>query len=180
MKIYLASAWSRREEMQGIAENLKLMGHEITSRWLVNEKDSSTFPADGKASQIDNDAREAKHTVNALHDVEDVLTADAIVRFSDAPEMVWPLVPARLLSGARNFEFGLMYAAELFAQTWAKYNLSATDGKGRRLIATERKLLFVVDGKQNIFDRLPEVMHLKDVNQLYEVMARAAELERGE
>lgn len=172
MKVYLASAWSRRSEMQGIAQNLKLMGHEITSRWLVNEKDSSTFPADGKASQIDNDACEAKHTVNALNDVEDVLTADAIVRFSDAPEMVWPLVPARLLSGARNFEFGLMYAANLFNSIFEKHPEWGIYGKQR--------LMFVVDGKQNIFDRLPEVMHVRDVNQLYEVFKRAAELERGE
>jgi hypothetical protein len=179
MRIYLASAWSRREEMQHIAWVLKLQGHEITSRWLVNEKDSSTFPADGKASQIDNDAREAKHTVNALHDVEDVLTADAIVRFSDAPEMVWPLVPARLLSGARNFEFGLMYGADLYNQAIEVHGLQVFTKEGHR-VTFERKLMFVVDGKQNIFDRLPEVMHVKDVNQLYEIMSRAAELERGE
>lgn len=178
MKVYLASAWSRREEMQGIADNLRLMGHEITSRWLVNEKDSSTFPDDGKASQIDNDAREAKHTVNALHDVEDVLAADAIVRFSDAPEMVWPLVPARLLSGARNFEFGVMYTADVIANSLEDRTVQAY--YNGNIVVGKRRLMFVVDGKQNIFDRLPEVMHVKDVNQLYEVFKRAAELERGE
>ena len=172
MKVYIASAWSRREEMQTIAHNLELMGHEITSRWLVNEKDSSTFPADKKASDIDDAEREARHQINALHDVEDVIKADAIVRFSDAPEMVWPLVPARLLSGARNFEMGLMYGIEMVIQ--------ALETQGYCGGIPDHKLFFVVDGKQNIFDRLPEVMHVKDTNQLYEIMSRAAELERGE
>ena len=164
MRIYLASAWGRREEIASVAYMLENMGHRITSSWLTNEKDSSTFPVNGNAAVLDDEAKEAKHQTNALQDVQDVLTADAIVRFSDAPEMVWPLVPARLLSGARNFEFGLMYAADFY----------------NNFLAWGRKLMFVVDGKQNIFDRLPEVMHLKDVNQLYEVMSRAAELERGE
>jgi hypothetical protein len=170
MKVYLASAWSRRSEMQTIAKNLELMGHEITSRWLVNEKDSSTFPADGKASQIDTNAREAKHTENALNDVEDVLSADAIIRFSDAPEMVWPLVPARLLSGARNFEFGLFYGIDYLLKKWNERNPD---------IPLPRRLLFVVDGKQNIFDRLPEVMHINDINKMYDIFYRAAMLEAG-
>jgi hypothetical protein len=170
LKVYLASAWSRRSEMQVIADNLKLMGHEITSRWLVDEKDMSTFPTDNKASDIEDAQREEKHTINALHDVEDVLSADAIVRFSDAPEMVWPLVPARLLSGARNFEMGLMYGIDQTIAVLQEAGISDAS----------RKLFFVVDGKQNIFDRLPEIMHIKDVNQLYEVFKRAAELERGE
>ena len=34
MKIYLASRYSRIEELKGHAEELVILGHEVTSRWL--------------------------------------------------------------------------------------------------------------------------------------------------
>lgn len=74
----------------------------------------------------------------AYLDLADVDEADAIVRFSDT--ITSDKMPSHLLSGARMVEFGYAKA------------------KG--------KTLYVVGGKQNVFDRLDGIVHVKDVNEL--------------
>lgn len=173
MKIYLASAWSRKEEMQGIANQLTAMGHEITSRWLFNEKDQSTLvplSKDAVASQFESVAREALHQEHALHDVEDVLRADCLIRFSDADEMAFPLVASKLCSGARHFEMGLAYL-------WGKLAEFYANEMPNSEIIVKPNIIFVVGGKQNIFDRLPEIMHVENTSKMLNIMRRAAILE---
>lgn len=86
----------------------------------------------------------------AYLDLNDVAEADAIVRFTD-PEFLdteTPLVSRALISGARFVEFG--YAKAL------------------------GKTLYVVGGKQNVFDRLDGIVHLKDVDELCHVLSQEA------
>jgi len=96
MKIYLAAAFSRQEEIKQVALRLESKGLEITSRWL-----------DVKKERLE----------NAFMDVEDVRRADILVRFTDPVRYSLvtmtvnnePHVPARLISGARHFETGLAW-----------------------------------------------------------------------
>lgn len=75
---------------------------------------------------------------NALCDVNDVSDCDVFVRFSD--DLTSALVPSHLATGGRMFEMGLAYALG--------------------------KPIYVVGGKQNIFDRLPNIIHVKDFAHL--------------
>lgn len=74
----------------------------------------------------------------AYIDLADVDAADGIVRFAD--QVSGALTPSRLMSGARHFEFGYAKA------------------KG--------KTLYVVGGRQNVFDRLDGIVHVKDAAEL--------------
>jgi nucleoside 2-deoxyribosyltransferase len=76
----------------------------------------------------------------ALVDIEDIKAADILVRFSDAENMEKPTLPSNLVSGARMFEFGFAWALG--------------------------KPIVVVGGRQNVFDYLPNVVHVKDVKAL--------------
>lgn len=145
MRVYLAAAWSRRDEMREIATDLRSLGVEITSRWLIE----AHAPPGGEERHM----RE-----NACIDLEDVRQSDCIVRFTDTLDTVSPIarhfvgdghaswyVPHKYLSGARMVEMG--YALAL------------------------GKAVVVVGGKQNVFDRLPQVIHLKDVEELKRYLA---------
>jgi hypothetical protein len=96
MKLYLAAAFSRQEEIKLIAVRLESKGLTITSRWLEVKKE---------------------RLENAFMDVEDVRRADILVRFTDTVQSSLitmtgynePYVPARLISGARHFETGLAW-----------------------------------------------------------------------
>lgn len=142
-KIYLAAAWGRRFEIKQVALILERMGYEVTSRWL----DQENFGASNLQNTADKEMFLQKH---ALIDVDDVLRADILIRFSDADEMKKPLVDSKLVSGARMFEMGMAYATNLFAH---------------------EMLIIVVGGNQNIFDRLPNVRHVVNVNALYDLLA---------
>lgn len=139
IKIYLAAAWGRRLEIKELSEKIKKLGFGITSRWL-DQEDSGAF-----AALPNTEAKERFLRQHAVMDVQDVYSADILIRFSDAEEMKQPLVDSRLLSGARNFEMGLAY------------------GLGKKLI--------VVGGYQNIFDRLANIQHVKDVSALMDLLA---------
>ncbi len=148
MKVYLAAAWSRREEIEEVAVRLRKLGVEVTSNWLTEEKAMQTG------------AREKFLRDRAYLDLNDVARADAIVRFTDdlsvfnlfafkdsqfdLTEIITRL--KALTSGARHVEFG--YAKAL------------------------GKTLYVVGGKQNVFDRLDGIVHLKDVDELCQVLSQ--------
>lgn len=81
MKIYLASRYSRRDELRVIADELRGLGHTITSRWLdttweEKERDSQVY-----SSAAPPEYRE-KHSVE---DLDDVLAADTFVAFTEEP-----------------------------------------------------------------------------------------------
>jgi nucleoside 2-deoxyribosyltransferase len=144
MRVYLAAAWSRRAEIALVAEKLRAVGVEITSNWLAEEKAMQT----GAMEKFLRD--------RAYIDLSDVDRADAIVRFTDAyvdHEKTTPwmdrkttpyMIPSHFASGARMFEMGYAKA--------------------------RGKTMYVVGGKQNVFDRLDGVIHLKDVDELLNVM----------
>jgi nucleoside 2-deoxyribosyltransferase len=80
----------------------------------------------------------------AYVDLQDVDKADAIVRFADVN--LKRKVDRALVSGARMFEFGYAKA--------------------------RGKTLYVVGGKQNVFDRLDGIVHVKDVDALVRLLKR--------
>jgi hypothetical protein len=64
-KIYCASRYSRREEMFGYAQKMRLLGHEVTARWLNGNELGLT------SAEI------------ALLDYEDVCRADLLIWFTE-------------------------------------------------------------------------------------------------
>jgi hypothetical protein len=97
LKIYLAAAWSRRDEIAQVSKELEAMGIgiEITSRWLREPT---------KLGKLKKNFRRKR----ALEDVADVCRASHLVRFSD--DLSKATVPSSLATGARMFEMGLAYA----------------------------------------------------------------------
>lgn len=87
MKIYLAARFSRLEEMRKYAEELIEDGHEITSSWNFGGEEGLTF------------------TDIALLDVKDVLSADAVVSFTEPYGSSNP-------GGGRHVEFGVALATK--------------------------------------------------------------------
>lgn len=128
MRVYLAAAWGRRLEILAVAERLRSLGIEVTSRWLIEETDMSNN-------------RDQFLAERAEIDLADVDSADALVRFTD---VLTPTVDSRLVSCARMVEFGYAKA------------------RGKRL--------YVCGGHQNVFDFLPGVIHIKDVDELCNVL----------
>lgn len=91
MKLYLAARYSRREEMADYANLLTIMGHEVTSRWLMGHHHAWTGEYDSLWQQF------------ALADFEDVDKAEVVVSFTH---------PRNTLTagGGRHSEFGYGYA----------------------------------------------------------------------
>ena len=92
MKIYLASRYSRIEEMQTYADQLYANGHEITSRWI---KGNHQISDEGLSIQ----AEESKRIQFAQEDLEDLSTADIIIAFTEEPR-------ATNSRGGRHVELG--------------------------------------------------------------------------
>lgn len=130
MKIYLAAAWGRREEILRVADRLRREGVDVTSSWLTEEEG------------MQSGSKERFLRERAYVDLQDVDRADALVRFADTPRT--RSVPRALISGARMFEMGYAKAK----------------GKG----------LIVVGGKQHVFDRLADVIHVKDADALVRLL----------
>ena len=130
MKVYLAAAWGRREEILLVADRLQNVGVEITSGWLTEEEG------------MQSGSKERFLRERAYVDLQDVDKADALVRFADVN--LKRKVSRESVSGARMFEFGYAKA------------------KG--------KTLYVVGGKQNVFDRLDGIVHVKNVDALVRLL----------
>lgn len=105
---------------------------------------TSNWLTEEKAQQTG--AKEKFLRDRAYLDLRDVDEADAIVRFTDDFPAQANLVAKHFISGARHFEFGYAKA------------------KG--------KTLYVVGGKQNVFDRLDGIVHVKDVDELCQVLSQ--------
>ena len=69
MRVYLAHNYAAKESLLAIKKTLEAAGIEVTSRWIEAEPDN---PYDLKVLEDE-----------AVKDVEDVLSADAIIHFSD-------------------------------------------------------------------------------------------------
>lgn len=87
MKLYIAALYSRRKEMERIADLLKSKGFEITSRWVYGAEEN-----EGRT-----------RAQNAIMDLEDVDRADMVLSFTH---------PRGTLTsgGGRHVEFGYAYA----------------------------------------------------------------------
>jgi nucleoside 2-deoxyribosyltransferase len=93
MKLYLAAAFSRHEEIAAVAKQLKKLGVDVTSSWLKEETRDNPSPEF---------LRE-----RAYIDLRDIAASDGVVRFSDFDFENKPIFfNNKLLTGARHFEFG--------------------------------------------------------------------------
>jgi hypothetical protein len=99
MNIYLAAAWSRREEMKKLAGELErdIPGLIVNSRWIKEEPSSNRWFTQKKMI--------ATRRERAQQDRQDVEAADILVRFTDdlSPKMV----PSYLATGSRMVEMGI-------------------------------------------------------------------------
>lgn len=92
MKVYLAAAYERREEMQGVRDVLQALGHEVTSRWIDQDL-SGQQEAAGTAELA---ADPAAYTKFADKDIEDLRAAEVVVSFTGGGGR-----------GGRHVEFGM-------------------------------------------------------------------------
>jgi predicted metal-dependent HD superfamily phosphohydrolase len=97
MKIYLAARFDRKVEMKELSQEIKVLGVEVTSRWL----DEAPMPH-GK------EEREQFLLDTAAMDRDDVKSADVLVRFSD--DLSTLTIPARWGTASRMEETGMAYA----------------------------------------------------------------------
>lgn len=92
-----------------------------------------------------------ENTRLALEDKQDAVTADVLVRFTD--DLSSPTVPSYMATGSRMVEMGMAIISGV--------------------------PVIVVGGKQNLFDCLPEVQHVKNVAALKRVLQRLQKVENG-
>lgn len=95
MKIYLASRYSRRNQMREFANELAGLGHTVTSRWIDTD-----FPIAeaGQSAAAPPELREKYAQI----DLEDIDAADMLVNFAEAPGSGG--------RGGRHVEFGYALA----------------------------------------------------------------------
>ena len=97
-RIYLASRFSRREEMLGHAEVLASLGHEVVSRWVFGAHEIV-----GKGGE-DTAYPEEQRADFAAHDIADVERADIVLSFTEEPRK------PSTNRGGRHVEFGYALA----------------------------------------------------------------------
>ena len=89
MKIYLAASYSRRQELQSYAAQLRADGHTVTARWITGVHDD---PHTNEATC-------------AQDDVADIYAADCTLSFTDSPT-------SGRKRGGRHVEFGIALARD--------------------------------------------------------------------
>ncbi len=80
MKIYLASRFSRNDEMRGVRDVLTALGHEITSRWIDQHGGDQLESAAQEV--LNSDPESVCHF--GVHDLEDIQAADTTISFTSA------------------------------------------------------------------------------------------------
>ncbi len=90
MNIYLASKYSRMEELRSYRAELQALGHTVTSRWLDGNHEASD----------ESDPTNADLVRWALEDIEDIHASDLLICFTGGEK-----------STGRNIEFGIMLAS---------------------------------------------------------------------
>lgn len=96
VKLYLAARYSRKQELLEYREFLIDQGFEVECRWLTMDHDIPTVGvAEDKAAEF------------AQHDVDDLLAADRVLCFTEAPGFKGPRG-----RGGRHVELGLALAWE--------------------------------------------------------------------
>lgn len=93
MKFYLASRYSRYLEMQLVRDELRSLGHEVTSRWINGDHQLSN-------EGLSNEAQAEERLRLATEDFTDVLAAEVVVSFTEPPRTTNS-------RGGRHVEFGI-------------------------------------------------------------------------
>jgi len=130
---YLAARYGRRLELVEYADQLRELGHQVTSRWLEGQHQADTLEVDagGEVHQVPEIACRF-----AEEDVEDVTFADVVVAFSEPPR-------SSASRGGRHVEFGM-------ALGW----VLAVDGGRRRVV--------VIGQRENVFHCLSQIQVVPD------------------
>lgn len=101
MKIYLASRYSRREELCEYRKKLEDLGHSVTSRWLNGKHQISDggkpIGNHGESLVEGDDGSSSEH---AREDVKDVEDCDLLIAFTEPPR-------SNASRGGRHVELGL-------------------------------------------------------------------------
>lgn len=100
MRVYLASRYSRRQEMNIYADQLREYGYIIDVRWLV---DNHQAPDDTLEINETVDTSNNIAAVFAQDDVEDLMASDIVISFSEEPRSTHS-------RGGRHVEFGMALA----------------------------------------------------------------------
>ena len=94
-KIYLAARYSRRDEVAHYQGEARLLGFDVTSRWLEGTHEI----VDGRSRQADDASRQRF----AREDWDDLVAADIVISFTEGPD-------AKKSRGGRHVEFGAALA----------------------------------------------------------------------
>jgi hypothetical protein len=97
MKVYLASRYSRREELCKVREDLQKLGFEVTSRWL-----NGNHQIDDQGLSVE--AKSAERLRFAIEDWHDLMAADMCISFTESPR-------STNSRGGRHVEFGAALAS---------------------------------------------------------------------
>jgi hypothetical protein len=93
MRIYLAARYARIDEMRCVATTLTILGHQITSRWILGADDLTDEP-------IDEQEEKAIRAAYAYRDREDLEQAQCCISFTESPSPT-------MGRGGRHAEFGI-------------------------------------------------------------------------
>ena len=96
MRIYLAARYPRRRELRAYGAQLEVLGHEVTSNWLLTDDDDLDASM-GTAENL------PKWEEIAEEDVLDILGSDVFIQFTDG----------ELWRGGNQFELGYAYRLDL-------------------------------------------------------------------
>lgn len=124
VRIYLAAMYSRRAEMERYAESLRRYGLTVDARWFTGQHESS--------ESQEQEMTLGQRRVAAVEDIEDLTAADALVAFTEPPNVQGD----GLTRGGRHVEFGMALALG--------------------------KPVVVVGPRENVFHTLPQVRQFDD------------------
>jgi hypothetical protein len=100
--VYLASRYSRADEMQGVRDVLRGLGVKVASRWIDRHPDTNGPHWLEKSFTPEELSRDPQTCGKyALADVEDVMAADTVISFTCGTGG----------KGGRHIEFGMGYSA---------------------------------------------------------------------
>lgn len=99
MKFYLSASFDRQAEMRGYAEQLRTLGHEVTSTWIDAEKDLT----------LEEDTSSALEKA-AVTNFQEIKNSDILIAFTEDDN-----APSSRKRGNRHVEFGIACGAGIGA-----------------------------------------------------------------
>ena len=99
LTFYFAARYSRREELCAYKSELEQQGHRVPARWLLGEHQVHGLEA-ARAVEATGAVPAEQARLFATDDIEDVLAADVIVSFTEAPR-------SAATRGGRHVELGI-------------------------------------------------------------------------